>query len=130
MTVDLHEPIWGIAVQVLTMAESAIGGLSALFAAGASNGVDPGPLALGTGTALAAGGAAAASGSTGGGGSSVGGGTGSTWPAPPPPRRTSGDVMRDIENQIPEARRQVEEDQQEHDEEWEKQHGTDPAIRG
>jgi hypothetical protein len=130
MIVDIHDLIWGIAVQAVAVADATLSGLSALFAAGTSNGVDPGPLALGTGTALAAGGAAAAGGATGGGGSSTGGGAGSTWPAPPPPRRTSEDVMRDIENQIPEARRQVEEDQREHDEEWERQHGTDPAMRG
>lgn len=130
MTVQPYDLLLGIVLQAVVVADSVMSGVFALYAAGASNGVDPGPLAVGTGTALAAGGAAAAGGSTGGSGSSTGGGAGSTWPAPPPPRRTTEDVMRDIENQIPEARRQVDEDQREHDEAWETQHGTDPAIRG
>ena len=132
MIAELHDLFLGIAMQAVAVADSVISGLCALYAAGASNGLDAGPLAVGTGTALAAGGAAAAGGSSGGGGSSTGGGAGSNWPAPPAqrPRRTIEDAMRDIESQLPEARRQFEEDQRKHHEEWEKQHGTDRVIRG
>lgn len=62
MTVEFHDLIVGIALQAVAVADPVMSGFWALFAAGASNGVDAGPLAVGTGTALAAGGAAAGGG--------------------------------------------------------------------
>lgn len=132
MIVEPHDLFLGILMQAVATADSIVSSLCDLFAAGASRGVDYLPLGIGGGTALAAGGAAAAGGGSGGGGSSTGGGAGSNWPAPPGqrPPRTTEDAMKEFDRMLPDAQRQVDEDQRKHDEEWEEQHGTDRAQRG
>lgn len=50
-----------------------------------------------------------------------------TGKAPP---RTIEDSMRDLEKMLPQLKLDMDEDQRQHSEEWEKQHGTDRAMRG
>jgi hypothetical protein len=79
MVLGLHDLILGIAMQAVGAIDAAMSSLWALYAAGASGGLDPGPLVGGA----AAGGALGAAGAAGGG--RAGGGTGSDVPRGPDP---------------------------------------------
>ncbi len=57
---ELYDLLVDVAAQAAAVADAALRGLSELYAAGASNGMDPGPLAGGAAAGGAAGGAAAA----------------------------------------------------------------------
>ena len=71
--IELHALIVDFILQAVAVADAALRSLYDLYAAGASNGMDPGPLAAGGGT-------------------SRGGGAGSTAP---PPRSPSGSGARE-----------------------------------
>jgi hypothetical protein len=65
MSVELRDLVVDLASSAVAFVDAAVSGLWALFAAGASNGLDPGPLAGGAAAGAAAGGAAASGGRSG-----------------------------------------------------------------